>query len=128
VNQRVPEIVRIGIANARIKCVTSHRVEYLDEAGQECFVDLDECDRNWVQLHNASEGDFVLLTSEDRGSAAAWSSRRIRYVGLRGMLDDPPWIEFTNKRRTRLEFGSNEEAYALKGQLMKARCLTLDDN
>ena len=49
VNQMVPEIVRIGVANARITCVTSERVEYLDEAGQECFVDLEECNRNYVQ-------------------------------------------------------------------------------
>lgn len=42
-NQIVPEIVRIGVANARIKCVTRQRVEYFDEAGQECFVDLKEC-------------------------------------------------------------------------------------
>jgi hypothetical protein len=41
----VPEIVRIGVANSRIKCVTPQRVEYLDEAGQECFVDLDKCVR-----------------------------------------------------------------------------------
>jgi hypothetical protein len=38
----VPEIVRIGVANAQIKCVTPHRVEYFDEAGQECFIDLEE--------------------------------------------------------------------------------------
>ena len=64
-NQMVPEIVRIDVGNARIKSVTRQRVEYLDEAGQECFVDLDECDRNWVEFHNENEGDFVLLTSED---------------------------------------------------------------
>jgi len=40
VNQTVPEIVRIGVANARIKCVTPQRVEYRDEAGRECFVEL----------------------------------------------------------------------------------------
>ncbi len=42
-NHTVPEIVRIGVGNARIKCVTRQRVEYFDEAEQECFVDLDEC-------------------------------------------------------------------------------------
>jgi hypothetical protein len=128
VNQMVPEIVRIGVAKARIKCVTPQRVEYLDEAGLECFVDLEECSRNCIQSDDESEGDFALFTSEDREGAAAWSSRRIRYVGLRGMLDDPPWIEFTNKRRTRFEFGSSNEAVGLKLQLMQARWRTLDDN
>ena len=101
-NQLVPEIVRIGVGNGRIKCVTPQRVEYLDEAGQECFVDLEECNRNYVQLHNEDEGDFVLLTAED--GADAWYSR---CVGERGLLDDPPWVEFTNKRRTRFEFQSS---------------------
>ncbi len=35
-NQTVPEMVRIGVGTARIKCVTPQRVEYFDEAGQEC--------------------------------------------------------------------------------------------
>ena len=117
-NQTVPEFVRIGVANACIKCVTPQRVEYFDEAGKECFVDLEECNRNYVQLDNED-----LLTSED--SAATSSSR---YVGMRGLLVDPPWIEFTNKRRTRFEFGSSNEALGLKLQLMKARWRTLDDN
>ena len=117
----MPEIVRIGVANARIKCVTPQRVEYLDEAGQECFVDLEECVRNRVQSYNENKDEFVLLTSED--SAAAWNSR---CVGQRGLLDDPPWVQFTNERRTRLEFGSYEEAYALLGPLGKAGWHTFD--
>jgi hypothetical protein len=105
---------------ARIKCVTPQRVEYFDEAGQECFVDLDECARNW-RLRNEDEDDFDLLTSED--SAATSSSR---YVGDRALSFDPPWIEFRNNRRTRLEFESSNEALGLKLQLMSVRWLTLD--
>ena len=76
----VPEIVRIGVGNARIKCVTRQRVEYLDEAGQECFVDLEECARNWVQSHDEDdEDDFVVLTSEDRRRREA-TLRRERAV------------------------------------------------
>jgi hypothetical protein len=123
VDQKVPEIVRIGVANARIKCVTRQRVEYLDEAGQECFIDLDECAENW---RNEDEDDFDLLTSEDRDSAATTNSRR--HVGERGMLEDLPWFKFMNKRRTRFEFWSLNEAYTLKLQLMKVRNLTLDAN
>ena len=120
-NQMVPEIVRIGVANARIKCVTRQRVEYLDEAGQECFVDLDECARNWDQLHNKNEDDLVLLTSEDSAGR-----RKYRHVAGRGMIGDPPWVEFTNKRRTRFEFGSSGEAYELKHLLFEARWITED--
>jgi hypothetical protein len=64
VNQMVPEIVRIGVANARIKCVTPQRVEYRDEAGEECFVNLDKCVRIPFRFHYEKEGDFVLRTIE----------------------------------------------------------------
>jgi len=90
VNQMVPEIVRIGVANALIKCVTPQRVEYFDEAGQECFVDLDECAKNWVKLRGAHRHG------------------KYRYVAGRGMIQHPHWVEFTNKRHTRLEFWSSE--------------------
>jgi hypothetical protein len=119
VNQIVPEIVRIGVGNARIKCVTRQRVEYFDEAGQECFVDLDECARNWVE---ECGDDFVLWTSEDSDAAG----RKPRHVGRRGLLYDPPWIEFVNKRLTRFEFESLNEGYGLIVPLKKVRCLTLD--
>lgn len=75
-NQIVPEIVRIGVGNARIRCVTTQQAEYLDEARQECLVDLEDSNRNYNQLHNEDEGDFVLLTSEE-GTGDLSS----RYVG-----------------------------------------------
>jgi len=107
VNQIVSEIVRIGVGNARIKCVTRQRVEYLDEAGQECFVDLDEGAINWVQLHNQNEDDLVLLTSEDISGR-----RKEPHVARRSFhVDAPEWVEFRNKRRTRFEFRSYNEAY-----------------
>lgn len=118
-SQIVPEIVRIGVGNARIKCVTRQRVEYFDEAGQECFVDLDECARDWVEKCG---DNFVEWTSED--SDAVRPKRR--YVGERGLLYDPPWIEFANKRRTRFEFESLNEGYGLIIPLKRVRCLTLD--
>ena len=107
-NQMVPEIVRFGVANSRIKCVTPQRVEYLDEAGQECFVDLEECARNWVQLHNKDDDDLIRMTSQ-----GFFDSFYSSFVGQRGLLDDPPWVEFMNKRRTRFEFGSENEARKL---------------
>lgn len=45
-NQPAPEIVRIGMASADVTSVSQRRVEYLDEAGQERFIDLEQCARN----------------------------------------------------------------------------------
>jgi hypothetical protein len=108
VNQMVPEIVRIGVGNARIKCVTRQRVEYLDEAGQECFVDLGECARNRVK--------DVESWREDGARTGDY-----RTVAKGSLVDDSPCIDFMNNRRTRFEFGSLEGAKALKSQLAKAR-------
>ncbi len=119
VDEILPEIVRIGVGNARIKCVTRQRVEYFDEAEQECFVDLDECARTWVE---ECGDDFVEWRSEDNDAARGMP----RYVGRRGLLYDPPWIEFANKSRTRFEFESLNEGYGLIIPLKKVRCLTLD--
>ena len=108
-NQLVPEIIRIGVANARIKCVTPQRVEYLDEAGQECFVDLKECARNRVK-------DVESWRVEDGAR-----ERDYRTVANGVLVDDSSCIDFMNNRRTRFEFGSLEGAKALKLQLAKAR-------
>jgi hypothetical protein len=82
----VPEIVRIGIANARIKCVTPQRVEYRDEAGQECALLTSisvlgfrsnsitrkkaslSCGRQKVPTHVASGGE-VFTTIPQNGSS-----------------------------------------------------------
>lgn len=126
-NQIVPEIVRIDVGNARIKCVTSQRVEYLDGAGQECSVDLEECARNWVQLHNKDngydDGYLVLLMSQ-----GIFDSFYTSFVGRHGLLNDPPWVEFMNKRRTRFEFGSNKEAQTLRRKLRGDGWRTKDRN
>ena len=121
-NQIVPEIVRIGMANARIKSITD-RVYYLDEAGQGCFVDLKECARNWVQLHNKDDAELVRLTSQ-----GFFDHFYSSFVGRRGLLDDPPWVEFTNKRRTRFEFGSDKKARTLLRRLRAYGWRTCDVN
>jgi hypothetical protein len=77
VKKIMPEILKIGKGNARIKSVTSKQVEYLNDAGQDCFVDLEECKKYFAE-----------------------PGRTVRYVAHRRFLDDPPWIEFKNKRRT----------------------------
>ena len=101
-NPTVREIVRIGVGSARIKCVTPERVEYRDEAGQECFVELDKCARSSIQFHYEKEGDFVLRT--EGGSDTPHVARRSSHGQA------PEWVEFTNERRTRFEFRSYKEA------------------
>jgi hypothetical protein len=109
-NPPAPEVVRIGIAGAHISSVSRQRIEYVDEAGQERFVDLEQCARNWVRYRNDHEQDFCLLPGASAESAAKWNSR---CVGQRDALDDPPWVEFMNERHTRFQFASYQAVYAL---------------
>ncbi len=123
-NQAAPEIIRIGNGSARVTAVTQERVEYLDAAGQEWFLDFAQSARNWLQYHNEREGEYRLVRGATPESAAAWNSR---CVGQRCLGDNPPWVEFMNERHTRFEFGTFEAAYAnLVGPLSKVGWHTFD--
>ena len=122
-NQHAPEIVRIGIAGAHVKSVSPEQVDYVDEAGKERFVDLEQCARNWVQHRNEHAQDFCLVSDASAEAVATWNSH---CVGQRGALDDTPWVEFMNDRRTRLEFASYEAVYTLLGPLSQAGWHTFD--
>ncbi len=119
------EIVRIGASLARIVGVIRERVDYIDAAGDERFIDLDECARSWG-LKRAQSSDFVTLPGYTPESVASWNAR---CVGQRGALDIPPWVQFMNERRTRFEFTSYESLYKeLLSPLKRAGWHTFDTN
>lgn len=96
------ELVRLGVGTAKIQRVTSKCVEYTNEAGVDCIIDL---------------------------TRSAKHDGRIAIVGFRGMLDVPPWVRFFNERSTRFEFADSEEAYqALLSRLSKFGWETMDAN
>ena len=108
-NESTPEVVRIGVSGARVMRVTQQRVEYIDMAGQEQFVELEECARNWVGWHDAHRQEFLPLPGATKRGITAWIAR---CVGWRGALDGVPWVQFMNERRTRFKFGNREALYA----------------
>ena len=119
-----PEVIRIGAFGGRIVSITQQRIEYIDMAGEVQFVDLDECAKNWGRSYDDHSHEFSLLPGASEQSVAEWN---VHCVGQRGALDDPPWAEFTNARKTRFEFESHEALYAeLLGPLMKAGWHTFD--
>jgi hypothetical protein len=107
-SQRTTEVVRVGTSGARIVCVSTKRIDYIDMTGQECFVDLEESARNWQQRHHASRREFLTLPGAPQPAVDIWNAH---CVGLRGALDQPPWVQFTNDRKTRFEFGTCEALY-----------------
>jgi hypothetical protein len=118
------EVVRIASSTARITRVTRQRVDYVDMAGQVQFIDLEECVANWNSWHDSHRGEFLPLPGSSPETTAAWNAR---CVGLRGALDNPPWAEFMNERKTRFEFVSYAALYAeLLTPLKKAGWHTFD--
>ena len=61
-------------------------------------------DMNWASLV-----DSIPLPSEQTVPTGG-------YVGLRGALDDPPWFQFLNRRRTQFEFKDRD---ALDADLLR---------
>ena len=104
------ETIRIGVSGARIVAVTRKRIDYIDMAGKEQFIDLEEsakgfglwyASQEFLSFGDASEGSF-------EESIAAWNAN---CVGKRGALEDPPWAEFMNARNTRFEFATEGALY-----------------
>jgi len=106
--------------------VNHERLEYIDGAGQEQVIELKECARNWVRWHDNHRQEFVLLPGASEADALIENAR---CVGQRGALDDPPWAELMNERKTRFEFESYEALYReLLGPLSRAGWGTFDTN
>ena len=86
-------VVRICGTPARIMNVTQEHVEFIDEEGVLCLIDLERCRRNY---------DARFIEGLDDG---------YRGVGLRGPHDRPPWMSFTDEPPTMFEFLSTEDLH-----------------
>jgi hypothetical protein len=118
------EVIRIGASGARIVKVSQKRIEYVDMAGKQQFIDLEICAKNWVGWHDQHAHEFFPLPGASDEDVTTWNAR---CVGQRGALDNPPWAEFTNERKTRFEFETGEALYReLLGPLMQAGWHTFD--
>jgi hypothetical protein len=108
------EVVRIGIGSARIVSITKQRVDYIDEVGQDAFVDLDECASVWNRKHGTPPPTV--------------GGKYMRFIGWRASLySSPSWVQFYNRRRTRLQFQTGDRMIEeLLTGLRKVDCLTND--
>jgi hypothetical protein len=107
-------VVRIGVRNARVTAVTKQRIDYVDELGQDAFVDLDECTRVWTRRHGAPPPTV--------------GGKYMRCVGWRSSLySSPTWVQFYDQRHTRLEFQTGDAMIEeLLAGLRKIDCFAND--
>jgi hypothetical protein len=110
------ELVHIGRDKAHIVSVTGDAITYVNEAGKTLRVDLAECRRMYHALEMA--GGIPPTDSSDW--AAAWDALSDSqkkepgfFIGMRARMDEPPWFQFTNRRRTQFEFVDGEAMDAL---------------
>ena len=107
------ELVRIGTGQTLIKDITREQVSYTDEAGRDMHVDLEECARIYHCLQETGQfppGDDTDWTrlADTFPNFSAIDVSFARCVGLRAVLDEPPWFQFLNRRRTQFEFPDYE--------------------
>lgn len=119
------ERVRIGEGMAKIDRITPTAVTYLDERGRAASIDLPECGRTYICLTLGGafppRDDDDWSTFADEHSHLITVEARASVVGLRGVIDDPPWFQFLDRRRTQFEFQSRD---AIEHELLLplARC------
>jgi hypothetical protein len=114
------ERIRIGQKSARIMEVTPTTLRYLNEDGIAAAVDLDDCARIQASLEHAGlfpprdDTDWTAIATADR----AFSQRNVLNgcVGLRAAVDEPPWFQFLDRRRTQFEFKDYD---SIKGDLLR---------
>ncbi len=124
--QNKPEVIRVGASGARIVRVSQKRIEYVDMAGQEQFIDLEECARNWTRWYDDHSQEF-LPAPGCVGSQAETDAWNAHCVGRRGGAHPLWWVEFMDKQMTRFEFGTWEGLWReLQGPLMLAGWHTFD--
>jgi hypothetical protein len=108
-NFKAIELVHVAAPPAGIVSIEKSRIEYTDDRGQRLDVDLEKCARiygcltqppddssNWGELVDSVAGFATLPLAFQR------------VVGLQGAIDDPPWFQFLNRRRTQFEFKDYE--------------------
>lgn len=102
------DVVKIGSAGARIVRITAERLDYIDMAGRSRSLDLRLCHQNWMKRHETI-------------SKEPW-------VGERGVLDGPPWVEFLGERTVRFEFESTDALADVLRPLRELGWRTRDGN
>src|SRR6266576_3408393 len=96
--QNKPESIRVGASGARIVRISQKRIEYVDMGGQEQFIDLEECARNWKRWCDDHPREFIPVPGGSQAEMDAWNAH---CVGQRGGAYPLWWAEFMNERMIR---------------------------
>ncbi len=113
-------LVPIGVGPAAIDRIADATVSFTDDLGEASTISLVECARISRLLREARA--FPPGDDDDWGSLAIvhdFATLELLpqpVVGLRGAVDQPPWFQFLDLRRTQFEFKDYEH---LQNALLK---------
>ena len=99
--------------------VTSDGVTYIDEEGNQQFIDFESCHQNNLRAKEQRMGSNY--TDEEK---EFW--QKAKYVGVRFALSDPPAIEFYTVPRIHFEFPTRESLTEVLMGIKKAGWRTND--
>src|SRR5258708_14720042 len=120
-NFKSVELVHIGSGRADIVVIEKSSVTFTDDIGRHLAIDLGECAR----IHNCLREIGAFPPGEDLDWGAiidkipgfsALPLPEQGVVGLRAAVDDRPWFQFLDRRRTQFEFTDYEH---IQGTLLQ---------
>lgn len=111
---------RIVITNRQVKQVRQDGIVYIDNAGDEQFIDFELCYQNYLEQRLSSEGiesykilnhktdDDIPEHIERVKNWRAVADRNVLGADFMGGANSPPYFEFYAKPRIRIEFESRD--------------------
>ena len=85
---------------SRIKEIVRSQLIYLDENNQEKYIDLKQCNENWITFFNNNIQDFVTWNGE---AVKPQTTKENHCVGERDWFAEKPYFEFYSMPKIRFE-------------------------
>ena len=120
----------------QIKDVTPEGITYLDNDGNEQFIDFAQCHTNYVQKKTSPEY-WEKMKQLNNWTDANWESyieevKGWKEIGKRNILEMPwgdgPYIEFHTEPSIRFKFASKEEYGKVMTAIMQTEWKTFDQS
>ena len=114
----------------QIKDITPEGITYLDDNGNEQFIDFAVCYANFVKEVTSPE-HWEIIKKSNNYTDEAWDNyrqgiERWKRVGQRDFVAHPPYIEFLSDPIIRFEFETMDEFYQVEGRVRKLGWRTMD--
>jgi hypothetical protein len=112
-------VIYIGLQGAHIVEVTRESLEYIDQQGHSCAINLEQCNENWCRYVEQHRSQFIIFPGVTQEELEEENATMVAGRGTR-------YVQFFDAWKTRFEFASNEERWKLEGALLRVGWRTFD--